>query len=291
MDKYIYLKKKIKWISGRMSDDYRFYISFIIISLFFLMAIFGPQIAPYDPYKTDVRNRLKSPSFKNFLGTDDVGRDILSRLIYAARPAFYVAFGGLFISIVIGMILGTSAAYLGGFFDNIIIFIFDVIRAFPPIILILVLVAIVGPSLKSLIIILGITIMPRYGRVVRAETLSVKEEEYVAVAKSMGASPFHIITFHIVPNIFASVLILAGMDVASMIMWEAGLSFLGLGVQPPKTSWGVMLQSGYQYIEKAPMLLIAPAAAIILIMMGFSLLAESLRNALNPKSENEGGQI
>jgi len=187
------------------------------------------------------------------------------------------------------MILGSIAAYSGGILDNIIIFLFDVIRAFPPIILILVLVAIVGPSLQSLIIILGVTIMPRYGRVVRAETLSVKEEEYVSVAKSMGASSFKIISFHIIPNIFASVLVLAGMDVASMIMWEAGLSFLGLGVQPPKTSWGVMLQSGYQYIEKAPMMLVAPAVAIMLTMMGFSLLTESLRNALNPKSEQKEG--
>ncbi|HMA59299.1 MAG TPA: ABC transporter permease [Halanaerobiales bacterium] len=289
MNKYIYIKKKIKWVYERMIGDYRFYIAGVIIFLFFLMAIFGPQIAPHDPYKTDVRSRLEAPSLTHPAGTDSLGRDTLSRLIYAARPAFYVAFGGLFISIIVGMILGSIAAYSGGILDNIIIFLFDVIRAFPPIILILVLVAIVGPSLQSLIIILGVTIMPRYGRVVRAETLSVKEEEYVSVAKSMGASSFKIISFHIIPNIFASVLVLAGMDVASMIMWEAGLSFLGLGVQPPKTSWGVMLQSGYQYIEKAPMMLVAPAVAIMLTMMGFSLLTESLRNALNPKSEQKEG--
>jgi|AntDeeMinimDraft_5_1070356.scaffolds.fasta_scaffold22237_1 ABC-type dipeptide/oligopeptide/nickel transport system permease subunit len=289
MNKYIYIKQKFNWVLERMIGDYRFYLAGFIIALFFLMAILGPYIAPHDPYKTDVRSRLEAPSLEHPAGTDSIGRDTLSRLIYAARPAFYVAFGGLFISIIIGMILGSVAAYSGGFLDNIIIFFFDVIRAFPPIILILVLVAIVGPSLQSLIIILGITIMPRYGRVVRAETLSVKEEEYVSVAKSMGASTYKIISFHIIPNIFASVLVLAGMDVASMIMWEAGLSFLGLGVQPPKTSWGVMLQEGYQYIEKAPMMLIAPALAIILTMMGFSLLAESLRNALNPKSEKEEG--
>ena len=289
MNKYIYIKQKFNWVLERMIGDYRFYLAGFIIALFFVMAILGPYIAPHDPYKTDVRSRLEAPSLEHPAGTDSIGRDTLSRLIYAARPAFYVAFGGLFISIIIGMILGSIAAYSGGILDNIIIFIFDVIRAFPPIILILVLVAIVGPSLQSLIIILGVTIMPRYGRVVRAETLSVKEEEYVSVARSMGASTFKIISFHIIPNIFASVLVLAGMDVASMIMWEAGLSFLGLGVQPPKTSWGVMLQEGYQYIEKAPMMLIAPALAIILTMMGFSLLAESLRNALNPKSEKEEG--
>jgi len=289
MNKYIYIKQKFNWVLERMIGDYRFYLAGFIIALFFVMALLGPYIAPHDPYKTDVRSRLEAPSLEHPAGTDSIGRDTLSRLIYAARPAFYVAFGGLFISIIIGMILGSIAAYSGGILDNIIIFIFDVIRAFPPIILILVLVAIVGPSLQSLIIILGVTIMPRYGRVVRAETLSVKEEEYVSVARSMGASTYKIISFHIIPNIFASVLVLAGMDVASMIMWEAGLSFLGLGVQPPKTSWGVMLQEGYQYIEKAPMMLIAPALAIILTMMGFSLLAESLRNALNPKSEKEEG--
>ena len=287
MNKTNYFKHKIIRNIKYMKSDYRFYIALVIIFLFLFAAVFGPWISPHDPYKTDVRNRLQSPSLTHPAGTDNIGRDTLSRIIYAARPALYVAFGGLSISILIGIILGTIAAYSGGIVDNIIIFLFDVIRAFPPIVLILVLVAIVGPSLQSLIIILGITIMPRYGRVVRAETLSVKEEEYVAVAKSMGASPVKIITFHIIPNIFASVLVLAGMDVASMIMWEAGLSFLGLGVQPPKTSWGVMLQEGYQYIENAPMMLIAPALVIVLTMMGFSLLAESLRNALNPKSRNE----
>ncbi len=287
MNRTNYFKHKIIRNFKNMKSDFRFYIAAVIILAFFITAIFGPWISPHDPYETDVRNRLQPPSLNHPAGTDNIGRDTLSRLIYAARPALYVAFGGLFISILVGIILGTTAAYSGGIIDGIIIFLFDVIRAFPPIVLILVLVAIVGPSLQSLIIILGVTIMPRYGRVVRAETLSVKEEEYVAVAKSMGASSVKIIIFHIIPNIFASVLVLAGMDVASMIMWEAGLSFLGLGVQPPLSSWGVMLQEGYQFIENAPMMLIAPSLAIVFTMMGFSLLAESLRNALNPKSKKE----
>ncbi len=285
--RFFRLKKKILRITGVMKKDYKTYVGGIIILLILLSAALAPWIAPHDPYKTDVINRLQGPNLNNPLGTDSLGRDILSRVIYAARPAVYVSFGGLSISVVLGLILGSIAAYAGGFIDNIILFFFDVIRAFPPMILILVLVAIVGPSIVSVIIILGVTIMPRYGRVVRAETLSEKEEDFVEAARSLGASNFRIIYKHIMPNIFASVLVLGGMDMASMIMWEAGLSFLGLGLQPPKTSWGVMLKQAYQYIQSAPQMILWPAIAISLTMLGFSIFAESLRIALNPRASKE----
>jgi ABC-type dipeptide/oligopeptide/nickel transport system permease subunit len=280
-------KKKFLRISGIMKKDFKAYLGSFIILLMLLMAAFAPWIAPHNPYETDVINRLQTPSLIHPFGTDSLGRDILSRIIYACRPAVYVSFGGLSISIILGLILGSIAAYFGGIIDNLILFLFDVIRAFPPMILILVLVAIIGPSMISLILILGITIMPRYGRVVRAETLSEKEEDFVEAARSLGASKFRIIYKHIMPNIFASVLVLGGMDMASMIMWEAGLSFLGLGVQPPKTSWGVMLKQAYQYIQTAPYMIIWPAIAILLTMLGYSLFAESLRIALNPRASKE----
>jgi ABC-type dipeptide/oligopeptide/nickel transport system permease subunit len=266
-----------------MSKDYKAYLGGGIIMLFLTAAIFAPYLAPADPYRTNVTNRLEGPSRNNYLGTDSLGRDILSRLIYAARPAVLVSFGGIIISVMIGIITGLTAAYIGGIVESFILFIFDVIRAFPPIILILVLLSIIGPSLKSVIIILGITIMPRYGRVVRAETLSEKEEDFVEAARSLGADNSRIIFKHILPNVFASVLVLSGMDMASMIMWEAGLSFLGLGLQPPLSSWGIMLQESYQYIQTAPLMIVWPALAIMLTMLGFSTFAESLRVALNPK--------
>ncbi len=280
-------KKKFLRITGVMKKDFKTYLGGFIILLMLFLAAFAPWVVPHNPYETDVINRLQPPSLEHPFGTDSLGRDILSRLIYATRPAVYVSFGGLSISIIIGLILGSIAAYSGGVIDNIILFLFDVIRAFPPMILILVLVAIVGPSMISVILILGITIMPRYGRVVRAETLSEKEEDFVEAARSLGASNSRIIYKHIMPNIFASVLVLGGMDMASMIMWEAGLSFLGLGVQPPNTSWGVMLKQAYQYIQSAPYMIIWPAVAISLTMLGYSLFAESLRIALNPKASKE----
>ncbi len=285
--RFFRFKKKINRITRVMKRDFKTYLGGGIILLILLSAAFAPWIAPHDPYETDVINRLQSPSWQNPFGTDSLGRDILSRIIYAARPAVYVSFGGLSISVVVGLILGMVAAYSGGFLDNIILFFFDVIRAFPPMILILVLVAIVGPSLVSVIIILGVTIMPRYGRVVRAETLSEKEEDFVEVARSLGAGRARILFKHIFPNIFASVLVLGGMDMASMIMWEAGLSFLGLGVQPPNTSWGVMLKQAYQYIQTEPYMILWPALAISLTMLGYSLFAESLRIALNPRASKE----
>ncbi len=286
--RFFRLKKKFMRIINIMKKDYRTYLGGSIILIIFLSAAFAPWIAPHNPYSTDVVNRLQGPSLNNPLGTDSVGRDILSRLIFAARPAVYVAFGGLSISIFFGLLLGLTAAYLGGIIDRLIILFFDFVRAFPPLILILVLLAIIGPSLISVIIILGITIMPRYGRVIRAETLSEKEEDYVESARSLGAGKVRIVYKHILPNIFASVLVLGGMDMASMIMWEAGLSFLGLGLQPPLSSWGVMLQESYQYIQTAPLMIVWPSLAIMLTMLGFSLFAESLRVALNPKAGQEG---
>lgn len=285
--KFFRFKKKITRVIKIMRKDYKAYLGGSIIMLILISAIFAPYIAPADPYKTDVTNRLQGPSLENFLGTDSLGRDILSRLIYAARPAVLVSFGGIIISVIIGIILGLLAAYVGGVVESIILFIFDVIRAFPPIILILVLLSIIGPSLISVIVILGVTIMPRYGRVVRADTLSEKEEDFVEAARSLGADNSRIIFKHILPNIFASVLVLSGMDMASMIMWEAGLSFLGLGLQPPLSSWGVMLQESYQYIQTAPLMIVWPALAIMLTMLGFSTFAESLRVALNPKLSQE----
>ena len=285
--KFFRFKKKSTRVIKIMKRDYKAYLGGSIILLILLSAIFAPLIAPADPYKTNVTKRLEGPSLDNLLGTDSLGRDILSRLIYAARPAVLVSFGGIIISVIIGIILGLLAAYVGGILGNLILFIFDVIRAFPPIILILVLLSIVGPSLLSVIVILGVTIMPRYGRVVRADTLSEKEEDFVEAARSLGADNSRIIFKHILPNIFASVLVLSGMDMASMIMWEAGLSFLGLGLQPPLSSWGVMLQESYQYIQTAPLMIVWPALAIMLTMLGFSTFAESLRVALNPKLNQE----
>lgn len=278
-------KKKLDRTLGIMRRDMKSYIGLGIILLIIVIAIFAPLLSPHDPYQIDVRNKFQSPSFEHPAGTDNLGRDLLSRLFYSARPALIVALGGISIASIGGIILGSIAAYLGGIVDNAIIFIFDIIKSFPPMVFVLALISIVGPSIINLILIMGITVIPRYGRVVRAETLSIKEEEYVEISRAFGAKTVRVISKHIIPNLFPSVLVLAGMDTAHMIMWEAGLSFLGLGVQPPKTSWGLMFQEGYKYLESSAYMLIWPALVIILAMVGFSTFAESLRIALNPKSE------
>ncbi len=281
------LKRKLGRTINIMKKDFRTYVGGLIILIIIGTAILAPLIVPNDPFKTNITRRMEGPSKDFWAGTDSLGRDLFSRLLYASRVAMYVAFGGVFISLVFGLILGSLAAYIGGIVDNIILLVFDIIRAFPSIILILVLVSVMGPSIPKVILILGITIMPRYGRVVRAEALSVKEEDYVESARSLGAKTFRILFSHIFPNIFPSVLVLGGMDMASMIMWEAGLSFLGFGVQPPATSWGLMLRQGYKYIQIAPTMIVWPAIAISLTMFGFSIFSEILRIALNPKSSLE----
>jgi ABC-type dipeptide/oligopeptide/nickel transport system permease subunit len=275
--------KIISQIARAIINQRRGLIGIFIVSVIFICAIFAPWIAPYDPYEQDIPNRFSGPTIEHLLGTDYVGRDILSRLIYGARVAVIVSILSVGIAILIGGPLGVIGAYFGGMVDAIILTIFDVIRSFPTIIVILVLAAIVGPSLRNIILILAFTTFPAYGRIVRAQALSIKEDEYIMAARSIGASANRIVFNHISPNILTPVIVLAGMDLAVIITWEAALSFLGLGLPPPAASWGVMLRQGYTYINKAPLMIVWPAIALIAAMIGFSLFAEALRVALNPR--------
>ena len=279
--------KKVARVLGIIIKNPRGILGIIIIGMLLVCAIFAPWIAPYDPYKQDIINRITGPSLEHLLGTDNVGRDILSRIIYGARIAAIVSIGGVIIAAMTGILLGTIAGYIGGVIENGILWIVDVIRAFPQIILILVLVAVLGPSIPNMITVLALTSIPQYTRVARAETLSAKEEGYVFAAKSLGAKNKRILLKHIIPNILPPIIILAGMDMAVMIMWEGGLSFLGLGVRPPAASWGVMLKNGYKYILSSPWMIIWSSIALATAMLGYSLFAESLRVALNPKESME----
>ncbi|MBE0409056.1 MAG: ABC transporter permease [Anaerolineales bacterium] len=281
--------KNIAQIIRVIKREPRGKIGVSIILVILICALFSPWIAPIDPNEQDIANRFADPSKEHLLGTDYVGRDILSRLIYGARVAAVVSIGSVGIAVLIGLPLGAIAAFNGGMVDNIVILIFDVIRSFPSVIIILVLAAIVGPSLLNIILILAFTSFPAYGRVVRAQTLSVKEEEYIIAARSLGATTGRILLSHITPNILPPIIVLAGMDLAVMIMWESALSFLGLGVQPPTASWGIMLRQGYTYIVTAPLMIIWPAIVLMTTMLGCSLFAETLRMALNPREREAGG--
>lgn len=259
-------------------------IGAIFISIMLLCALCAQWISPYDPNAQNIVQRFAGPGLGHLLGTDYLGRDILSRLVYGCRIAVMVAFGSVTLSSVVGVFLGVMAGYNEGKkFDYFIIWLFDIVRSFPQIILALAIVAVMGPSLVNVVVALAFTAFPFYGRIARAQTLSVKEADYVKAAEAMGQKPLTIILKHITPNIMAPVIVCLGMDMATMIIWESGLSFLGLGVRPPTASWGIMLRNGYKYIQVSPWMILWPAIAIALSMIAFSLFSEGLRVALDPK--------
>ncbi len=256
----------------------------IFITIMLVCAIGAQWLAPNDPNAQDIMHRFAGPSRDHFFGTDYLGRDIFSRIIYGCRIAVLVAFGAVSLSSVVGVFLGVVAGYNEGKkIDYFIIWVFDIVRSFPQIILALAIVAVLGPSLLNVVVALAFTAFPFYGRISRAQTLSVKEADYVKAAEAMGLKPLKIISRHITPNILAPVIVCLGMDMATMIVWESGLSFLGLGVRPPTASWGIMLRNGYKYIQTSPYMILWPALAIAFAMIAFSLFSEGLRVALDPK--------
>ena len=251
-------------------------------------AIFAPVISPFDPNEQDIINRFASPSMEHFMGTDYLGRDILSRIIHGCRIATMVSFGSVTLSAFIGVIMGVLAGYReGSKFDYFFILVFDVVISFPQIILALAIVAVLGPSLFNLIVALAVTSFPFYGRIARAQTLSLKESDFVKASEALGLKNSRIIFRHIIPNIMTPVIVCVGMDMATMIIYEAGLSFLGLGVKPPTASWGIMLRNGYKYIMTSPWMIFWPAFVIAVTMVGFALFSDGLRMALNPKERNK----
>ena len=249
-----------------------------------LTAVFAPFISPFDPYEQDIINRFSGPSLDHFMGTDYLGRDILSRIIYGCRIATMVSFGSVTLSAFVGVIMGVLAGYReGSKFDYFIILIFDVVISFPQVILALAIIAVLGPSLFNLIVALALTSFPFYGRIARAQTLSVKESDFVKASEALGLSKARVIFKHIIPNILTPIIVCLGMDMATMIIYEAGLSFLGLGVKPPTASWGIMLQNGYKYIMTSPWMIFWPAFAIAVTMIAFALFSDGFRRTLDPK--------
>ncbi len=258
--------------------------TFIIAGLI-LSALVGPWITPQDPFKIDIANRFASPSFKYLLGTDFLGRDILSRIIVSTRVVIPISLSVIAIITIVGMALGMVAGYYSNtIVEKIIIWMFDSINTFPGLILVLALAAIVGSSSKmALIFLMSLWRFPGYGRVARVETLSVKEEVYIKAAQALGVKEKGILFHHIMPNIISPIIVLAGMDFGVVTMMLAGLSFLGMGIQPPAPSLGRMLHEGYVYIHQSSWMLVGPILALSVIMIGSSLFSTALRIALNPK--------
>lgn len=257
-------------------------IGLIIVLLTIFTAIFASTLAPYDPFEQDLSQALNGPSTEHLLGMDDLGRDILSRIIYGSRISLKVGIITIAVSAFIGILIGGFSGYLGGWIDEILMRITDILLAFPGILLAIAIMAILGPSFNNVLIALCIVGWKSYARLVRGEVLKEKEKEYILAAKALGYSKIRIIFFHLIPNTVNSVLVMATLGIATMIIAEAGLSFLGLGTQPPAPSWGGMLSEGREYILQAPHLTTFPGLAIMILVLGFTFLGDALRDALDP---------
>jgi len=255
----------------------------IIVMTLFAIAVFAPLISPYNYKNIDVQNILMPPSSTNFFGTDDLGRDVCSRMIWGARISLAVGFVSVGISTLIGITLGALAGYYGKFVDIIIMRFVDIMLCIPGFFLILAVIAFLGPNIFNIMIIIGLTSWMGVARLVRAEFLSLKEREFVLGAKASGASDFRIIFIHILPNALSPVFISAVLGVAAAVLLESSLSFLGLGIQPPTPSWGNILTEGKSNIEIAWWLSVFPGLAILITVLGYNLLGEGLRDALDPK--------
>jgi peptide/nickel transport system permease protein len=264
-------------------------IGFVIVMIFVISVLFAPLIAPYDYAKQDIPNRMQGPTAKYWLGTDNLGRDLFSRLVYGSRIAFETALPSVGIALTAGMLLGLIAGYVGGWLDNLIVVIMDTLQAFPSIMLSLAILALLGPALINVIIVIGLTWMPNYARVIRAQVLAARETVYVESERSLGASDGRILLSHILPNVIAPALILAAMDLPWVITFEAGLSFLGLGVRPPTPSWGAILSEGFAHIFETPWPILWSGVTLALTTLGFTLFGEALRDVLDPRLSGTRG--
>jgi len=255
----------------------------LMVVFLILIAIFSNFITPYDPLEMHTTDALTGPSAKYWLGTDRFGRDQLSRLINGTRISMTVSFGSILIAAVIGVIIGLVSGYYGGYIDSIIMRLLDIIFAFPMLLLALVLVAMLGPSLRNVLIAIGFVQHARFARIVRGSVLSVKEKEFVEGIRSVGARGMTIIFRFILPNVLSPVIVQATWGLSIAIMLEAALSFLGLGTQPPMPSWGLMLNESRRFMELAPWMTIFPGLAIMFAVLGFNLMGDALRDALDPR--------
>ena len=258
----------------------------IILLLFILMAVFAPFLAPYDPFYMDTEAILSAPSAAHLLGTDNMGRDILSRIFYGARISLRVSIVSVSIATVAGVILGVAAGYFGRITDGIISRILEIMFAFPEVLLALLIMSILGPSLNNIIIAIGIVYTPIFARITRGAVLSVKDSLYVEAARSIGVRDSTIIIRQILPNILSPILVQITLSLAFAILSEASLSFLGIGVEPDIPSWGIMLNNGRAWIEIAWWVGVFPGIAIALAVLGFNILGDGLRDVLDPRLRN-----
>jgi peptide/nickel transport system permease protein len=255
----------------------------IVILLVLVCALGANVIAPYSPSQIQPVGILAPPSPQYLLGTDAIGRDVLSRIIYGARVSIAAGAVSVGLALIVGVLIGLLAGYYGNWVDDVTMRMVDALYSFPALLLALAITAVLGPGLTNVMLAIGIVFTPAFARLVRGQALSVREREFVMAARVTGARPWRIMTAHIWPNVTAAIVVQASLLAASAIVIEAGLSFLGLGVQPPTPSWGAMLKEGYQYMEQAPWLAFAPGAAMFVTVLALNLFGDGLRHALDPR--------
>lgn len=271
-----------KLMVRRFKRNKRAMVGLVITVLFLLIAILAKFIAPYDPFEYDMENLLNGPTLAHPFGTDQFGRDVLSRIIFGSQISLMIGIVGVGISIVIGVSLGAIAGYFGGLVDIIIMRFMDVLMAFPGFLLALAIISILGPSMINVMIAIGVFSIPVFSRIMRSTVITIKYKEFVEASTSLGGGHFYILRKHIIPNSIAPIIVLSSMRIATAILSAAGLSFLGLGAQPPSPEWGAMLNEGREYIRTSPHLSTFPGLIIMLVVLGFNMLGDGLRDALDP---------
>ena len=258
-------------------------LGLILVGLVVFVAIFADWLAPYGPNTLDVPSRLQDPSLAHLFGTDQLGRDVFSRVLMGGRIALTVAFVCISTSLGIGLVLGLLAGYGPRWLDNILLLLFDSVRSFPTIMFALAVVTLFGPSMETVIIVIIVISIPTYARIVRTQALSLKNTEFILAERALGAGMVRVLGVHMLPNVIGPLFILASMDVPVVVTIEAGLSFLGLGVRPPTPSWGSIINDGYAFIRNTPWLVVAGGVPLIITTLGFTFLGEALRDIFDPK--------
>jgi peptide/nickel transport system permease protein len=272
--RYIVSVMKSRWVN---------IMGLVIIVIFLVTALFAPLLAPYEPNKTDLNAPMAHPSFKHILGTDETGRDTLSRLIYGSRISLIVGIVSLTIAFVIGTTLGLLAGHFGGWVEAVIMRVTDAFMSIPPLVLMVAIATVLGGGLTSVLIAVGIGIFPTYCRLTAGQILSLKESDYITASFVIGANDGRIMLRHLFPNVFPALLVAITMNMGVAILMEASLSFLGIGIFPPTATWGSMVSDGYRFMTTSPILSFAPGISILLVVLAFNMVGDGLRDALDPR--------
>ena len=260
----------------------------VVVALVLFVALSADVIAPYNPDQAQQAGVLTAPALAHWLGTDQLGRDVLSRIIHGTRTSVQAGVVSVGFALLAGVSIGLLAGYHGGWIDDVLVLLVDALWSFPILVLALAIAASLGPGLTNAMLAIGVVFTPIFARLVRGQTLSVRERDFVVAARALGAGPRRIMLRHIWPNVTAPIIVQTSLLVASAIVVEAALSFLGLGIEPPTSSWGSMLKAGYQYMQQAPWLSFAPGTAIFVTVLAFNLLGDGLRRGLDPRLRQRG---